>query len=122
MVQGLEYCAAEIKGAYLRAIVSSFALTYMHLIDIIFMACGDTILKWLRIGEQNHDGLSKDEALQMTATIMRIQKNTSWFQPENEGWKMQLLSFADKCILNLTCLQGTGGYCGPSPVMEILQW
>ena len=49
----------------------------------ILKQCGRSILKWL--DEVNHEGLSKDEALQMMATVMRIQGNRSWFEPDNEG-------------------------------------
>ena len=83
MVQGLEHCSNEIKGAHLRALLNSYALIYMDLIEQILKQCGRSILKWL--DEVNHEGLSKDEALQMIATVMRIQGNRSWFEPDNEG-------------------------------------
>ena len=85
MVQSLDDCADDVKGAYLRALLNSFALIYMDLIDKILKQCGESILKWLTVGEANNEGLSKDETFQTMATVMRIHGNTSWFESDNEG-------------------------------------
>ena len=85
MVQSLDDCADDVKGAYLRALLNSFALIYMDLIDKILKQCGESILKWLAVGEANNEGLSKDETYQTMATVMRIHGNTSWFESDNEG-------------------------------------
>ena len=104
MVQGLQDCPNEVKGAYLRALLNSFALLYMDLIDKILKQCGKSILKWLAVGEANHEGLSEDETFQMMATVMRIQGNASWFEPDNEGRVIKTFENFMGITYFLTCI------------------
>ena len=93
MIQGLNDCTPEIRGTYLRAIMSSFAILHQKT-DEIFSECGESMLKWL---DDKQTGMTAEEDLRIFAAVMRIQRMTMWFDQANDGKSL--------CVVHLLILE-----------------
>ena len=78
LVKGLHNCAPNLKAMNLRALVSSKQLSRA----VLSSPAGDLVLSWL---EGKNTGLARAEELRLTATIMKIQGNTEWYDPTDKG-------------------------------------
>ena len=115
MVNALKECTPDVKAMNLRAIINYLTFMAVHepaLQRDILRIAGHQIISLL--GEKSC-GLPTDEIFRAKATIMRIQENTKWFDPRDQG------TFATRkiSVISLCYLQDINLYCIISAALEI---
>ena len=82
LVEGLDKCIPEEKGLCLRTMINSHSLPYRKQVDLVLKGAGDSILKWL---QDKSIKLNDEEGLRILAAIIKLKKDTDWFNPEEKG-------------------------------------
>ena len=80
LVKGLEQCEPNVKAMNLRALLANSSMQ-----TDILKATGDTILVWLNSDGRTDTGLTDEEKLRLRATVMRVKRDRSWFNPNDAG-------------------------------------
>ena len=80
--KSLSECRPEEKGLCLRTMVNSQSLLYRKQVDLVLKGAGDSILKWL---QDKSIKLNDEEGLRILAAIIKLKKDTDWFNPEEKG-------------------------------------
>ena len=82
MVQAMGLWAPEDKALCLRTLINSQALLYKSQVDAILIGASNDVLRCLKEKETK---LTEVDSLRILATIMRIKKETKWFQAGDAG-------------------------------------
>ena len=77
LVKGLHACEDDVKAMNLRALLAN---TFMR--EAILAETWEKILSWL---DWPCSGLTDEEVLRLKATIMKVNGDSSWFDPESLG-------------------------------------
>ena len=77
LVKGLHACEDDVKAMNLRALLAN-----TNLREAILADTQQKVLSWL---DWPCSGLTDDEVLRLRTTIMKVKKDSSWFDPENLG-------------------------------------